>query len=111
MVTGAAVFAASIAPTEEVVLIAATMSDLDALLLVGVELALMRAFVYWVGFRGGSDAGDGFWSAFGRFTVVGYVLALAVSAYLLWSFGRFEATGLPPAMIQTAALGLPASLG
>lgn len=110
MVAGAAVFAANIAPTEEVVLIAAKMTELDALILVAVELALMHAFVYAVGFKGGSES-PGFAAAFARFTVVGYAIAVLVSSYLLWSFGRFDDTGLLPVAVQTIVLALPASLG
>lgn len=110
MAAGAVVLAANIAPTEEVVLIAAKMSDEEALLLVGFEIALMHGFVYSVGFRGGShDAG--FWAPFTRFTLVGYAIALLVSGYVLWSLGRFDGTGLLPIVVQTVVLALPASIG
>lgn len=108
MAAGAVVFAANIAPTEEVVLIAAMMSELDALLLVVVEVAVMHAFVYTVGFRGGSRSS---WGAFWRFTVVGYAIALLVSAYVLWSLGRFDGVGALPVVVQSIVLALPASIG
>lgn len=110
MAAGAVVFAANIAPTEEVVLIAAKMSELDALLLIAVELAIMHAFIYTVGFAGGSRAATPA-SAFLRFTVVGYAIASLVSAYVLWSFGRFDATGVLPIVVQTVVLTLPACIG
>jgi uncharacterized membrane protein len=59
MGAGAAVFAANVAPTEEVVLVAAKITSLDALLLVAVELVLMHLFVYFVDFKGGSAAENG----------------------------------------------------
>lgn len=111
MAAGAVVFAANIAPTEEVVLVAGKLSEIDATLVVVIELALMHGFVYGVGFRGGAASPDGFWSAFVHFTVVGYVIAFGVSAYLLWSFGRFDGTGSIAAVMQTVVLALPASLG
>ena len=111
MTAGAAVFAANVAPTEEVVLIAGKISEFAVVALVIVELAVMHAFVYALDFRGGSQHEGALWSAFARFTVVGYVIAFAVSTYLLWSFGRFDGTGLLPALMQTVVLCLPASVG
>jgi putative integral membrane protein (TIGR02587 family) len=111
VMAGAAVFSASIAPTEEVVLLAAKMSELNALLLIALSLTVMHGFVYSVGFRGGSPSPGGFWTVFGGHTVVGYVVALAISGYLLWTFGRFEGLALQPVLAQTLVLGLPASIG
>ncbi len=111
MAAGAVVFAANIAPTEEVVLVAAKMSELDALLLVAVELLLMHAFVYFVDFKGGAASAEGVGAAFLHFTVVGYVIAFLLSAYLLWSFGRFDETGLLAGLMQIVVLALPATLG
>lgn len=110
MAAGAVVFVANIAPTEEVVLIAAKMTEFNVVLLVAVELALMHGFVYAVGFKGGWRS-RGFWTEFAQFTIVGYVIAALVSAYVLWSFGRFDGTGLLPVVVQTVVLTLPASLG
>ncbi|MCI2240002.1 TIGR02587 family membrane protein [Paenibacillus sp. TRM 82003] len=111
MCAGATVLCANIAPTEEVVLIAARMTPLHGVALVVLELALMHAFVHGVGFKGGSPSRPGFISVFFRFTVIGYVVATAVSAYLLWTLGRYDGTGLLPALMQVVVLALPASLG
>lgn len=108
---GAAVFSASVAPTEEVVLLAAKMSDLNALLLVALSLAVMHGFIYGFGFEGGSPSPGGFWRTFTRHTVVGYAVALVLSAYLLWTFGRFEGLTLQSIVAETLVLGLPASVG
>lgn len=108
---GAAVFCANIAPTEEVVLLAAKMSEPHALALVALSLAVMHGFVYGLGFKGGSASPGGFWAVFLGDTVVGYVVALAVSAGLLWTFGRFEGLGVEPMLVQTLVLALPASVG
>lgn len=111
MVAGAVVFATNVAPTEEVVLLAAKMSEIEGLLLVALELALMHGFVYGVGFKGGSQSSRGFWPAFRDFTLVGYAVALAVSGYMLWSLGRFDGTGALPVVTETIVLALPASVG
>lgn len=109
MTAGAVVFASNIAPTEEVVLLAAKMSDLQALLLALLSLGLMHGFVYGAGFAGG-EAGGGLRSAM-TLTLPGYVIALAVSAFLLWTFGRFDDTALLAATVESVVLALPASIG
>jgi uncharacterized membrane protein len=43
--------------------------------------------------------------------VVGYLIALLVSAYVLWTFGRFEDTAWLIYLRQTVVLGFPAALG
>jgi uncharacterized membrane protein len=46
-----------------------------------------------------------------RFTVVGYAVALLVSAYVLWTFGRFEGEALDSVVMQAMVLAFPAALG
>ncbi len=53
----------------------------------------------------------GFWPVFAGHTVVDYVIALAVSGYLLWTLGRFDGLALQPVLAQTLVLGLPAGVG
>lgn len=110
MLAGAVVFAANLAPTEEIVLLAATMTPWHTLAVIGVRLALMHVFVCVVRFGGQEDA-EGPLQAFATFTVVGYAVALSVSAYLLWTLGRFEDTGLLMVVTEAVVLALPASLG
>lgn len=111
MTAGVVVFVSSIAATEEVVLLAAKMSALDALGLAAFTLVVMHGFVYAFEFKGSPPARGGFGRAFLAFTVVGYVLALAVSAYLLWTFGRYSGTGLQASVLQMVVLALPGGLG
>lgn len=111
MFAGAVVFSTNIAPTEEVVLLAGMMQPGHGVALVALELVVMHGFVYGVDFAGGSQSAGGFWRVFLLFTVVGYVIALGVSAYLLWTFGRFDGTGLRAAVTETVVLALPASVG
>lgn len=111
MAAGAVVFAANIAPTEEVVLLAAKMGAWHPVALVVLCLVLMHGFVYSVGFRGQEPAVGGVLRSFLTLTVVGYVIALVVSAYLLWTFGRFDGVGAAMAVTEAVVLALPASLG
>jgi putative integral membrane protein (TIGR02587 family) len=113
MAVGALFLAANVAPTEEMILIAHKMSHEAVLLLCAVSLACMHAFVFAVEFRGEATLPPGvpFWSAFARFTVLGYVVALGISAYVLWTFGRFDGTAPEQAMKETMVLGFPSAIG
>lgn len=113
MATGALFLAFNLAPTEEMVSIAFKLTNPAAVVLMAASLVAMHTFVYAVSFRGrpqdhrrASPA-----SVFLRFTVTGYVLALAISGYMLWTFGRLEGVALAPALQAIAVLGLPAAIG
>lgn len=113
MVAGAIFLAFNVAPTEEMILIAFRMSAWHAIVMIVVSLGMMHAFVHSVGFHGTHSAPEGVpeWSVFLRFTVVGYALALVVSAYVLWTFGRFDSGGQALLAMETVVLAFPASLG
>ncbi|MGY1847428.1 TIGR02587 family membrane protein [Blastococcus sp. SYSU DS1021] len=111
MLAGAVVFAANIAPTEEVVLMAARTSILGTLALVVLSLAVMHGFVYAVGFSGQERSTGGFVRSFLTLTVVGYAVALLVAGYVLWTFGRFDGAGPAVVVGQCVVLAFPASIG
>lgn len=114
MAVGALFLAFNVAPTEEMILIAYRMTEWHAAALMIVSLTIMHAFVYAVEFRGQEASippGTPFWSVFLRFTVVGYAVALLISLYVLWTFGRTEGTSVEEIMITTVVLGFPAALG
>jgi putative integral membrane protein (TIGR02587 family) len=113
MVTGALFLAFNLAPTEEIIAIAYQMSAWHAMALALVALALMHAFVYAVEFRGqhARPADTSIAVVFLRYTIVGYALALLVSLYVLWTFGRLDAISIHPAMSAVVVLTFPASLG
>jgi putative integral membrane protein (TIGR02587 family) len=112
MAVGAVFLAFNLAPTDEIVQVAVRISSAKAILLMLASLALMHAFVYSLAFRGQHDAGGASASSlFLRFTVVGYAVALLLSAYMLWSFGRLDGLSLLAALKSTMVLGLPAALG
>ncbi|MGV3484497.1 MAG: TIGR02587 family membrane protein [Planctomycetaceae bacterium] len=113
MIAGALFLAFNVAPTEEVMLIAFMMTVAHAAALLLISVAIMHAFVYVVKFKGQEriPAEQSHWQVFFRFTVVGYALALIVSFYCLWIFGRTEETALDEVLMTTVVLGFPASLG
>lgn len=113
MGAGALFLGLNVAPTEEVALIAMRMSPWHQLALIAVSLATMHAFVYWLGFHGteapeveGHPVGT-----FLRFTLVGYALVLALSLYMLWTFGRLDGLSPPEASAIAVVLAFPGSVG
>lgn len=112
MAAGALYFSFNVAPIEEMLLIAYKMTPLMGLLLVGVSLGVLHAFVFEIGFYGRRKPEiDGFWPLFLRYTIVGYALALVVSACVLWMFERFAGLDLASGVLVTVVLGFPAALG
>jgi putative integral membrane protein (TIGR02587 family) len=113
MVVGALFLAFNVAPTEEMELISYMMNPWLGIVTVLLSLAILHIFVYEVDFRGEHKrpAEMGFWTLFLRFTVVGYALVLLVCLYLLWSFGRLDATSITAALTMTIVLAFPGTLG
>jgi putative integral membrane protein (TIGR02587 family) len=113
MAVGALFLAFNLAPTDEMVLIGYMMTPGHALALTAVSLVGMHAFVYALEFRGQEAAPPGTppWSVFLRFTVVGYAVALVISAYVLWTFGRLDDTGWAETVTAVVVLGFPAAIG
>lgn len=113
MAVGAIFLAFNMAPTEEMLLIALRMTEWHAIVLVLGSLACVHAFVYGVAFRGeeGRAGGAPRHHLFLRYSLVGYVLACAISAWVLWVFGRLDGLALLPALKTVIVLGFPAGLG
>ncbi len=113
MLVGALFFALNLAPTDEMFLISLQFTPWHGLALMAVSLVVIHAFVYRLEFRGQEERPEDatFWGLFYRFTVVGYAIALGMSLYTLWAFGRTD--GLAPAQIamMVVVLGFPASVG
>jgi putative integral membrane protein (TIGR02587 family) len=109
---GAVLFAANVAPTEEIALIGIELSG-PRLALVGlVTMALGALILFYSDFRGAKQ-----WSRVEgvggmlRGTVITYAVGLATSAVILWLFGRFDGVGLAAMVGQTVALAVAATLG
>lgn len=112
MIVGAILLSMTLAATEEMILIAYQMTEWHAIALVLFTLAIMHGFVYAVKHQRGETAShESFMSVFARFTVVGYAVALLVSAYILWTFGRMDGTGTEETVKAVVVLGFPAALG
>ena len=113
MAVGALFLGFNIAPTEETVLIAYTMSPWHGIGLVLLSLSLMHGFVFALGFKGGSELTPDTpaWSAFIRFTAPGYVIAASISFYVLWTFGRIDAASIDVTLMAVVVLAFPSAIG
>ncbi|MFN3515070.1 MAG: TIGR02587 family membrane protein [Phenylobacterium sp.] len=113
MLVGAVYLAFNVAPTEEMTLIAHKMSPHQALALIAASLAILHLIVYRLGFPGEGSRlrRGGFAGTFLAFTAPGYAIAIAISLYALWTFGRLDGTSLSAAAAMTAVLAFPAALG
>jgi putative integral membrane protein (TIGR02587 family) len=109
MAAGALFFAFNVAPTEEMILIGFMMTPWHAVALIAASLVALHALVFTVGF-GGQESHEGHLRAFAHFTLAGYGLALMVSLYILWTFGRLDG-GLTDTVRSVIVLGFPAALG
>lgn len=109
MAAGALFLAFNVAPTEEMILIGFKMSAWHALALVLASLVVLHALVFTVGFAG-QEQHESHARAFAHFTLVGYGIALLVSLYVLWTFGRLDG-GLSDTVRAVAVLSFPAALG
>jgi putative integral membrane protein (TIGR02587 family) len=109
---GAVLFAANVAPTEEIVQIGIELSGWQ---LAGVGLASMvlaALILYFSDFYGAHRwaRAEGLVGML-RGTVITYAVALAASAGILWLFGRFDGMGTPAIVGQTVALGVASAIG
>ncbi len=111
---GAAFIGFSIAPTEEVPMLAAEMGYWHELALMGLSLAISYAIVFESGFdpRASQQGGQALFQRPITETVVAYVLSLLASLLALYLFDRVElGDPLPYVVSQTLVLGLPAAVG
>ncbi len=113
MIIGVIFLTMSIAPTEEMILIAFRMTYWHAFALAIGTLIMMYAVVYAVKFRGQEKTPEGvsFVSIFVRYTVVGYAVVLLVCLYLLWTFGRTNGMSVDEIVKAAIVLGFPGALG
>lgn len=113
MAVGALFLAFNVAPTEEMLLIASRMTPWHGLALALASLIVMHGFVYAASFRGAPDRPEGSsrLALFFRYTVPGYAIALVVSTYVLWTFGRYDGHTASSMVMQAVVLGFPASIG
>lgn len=113
MMVGAIFLALSMAPTDEMMLIAYMMTPFHVLALIVLSVLLMHAFVHAVESSGKAyvPAGTSFWSVLLRITIPGYVIALLISAVILWAFERTDTCGPATLVSSVVVLGFPAAIG
>ena len=109
---GAVLIAANVAPTEEILLLAAEMQTMQLVGTMTVSILFAASLLYLSDFTGSGRFAD----ERGPFGVVHgsaitYAAALLVSAGLLWFFGRFAHNGAALNAAQCVVLGLAATLG
>jgi putative integral membrane protein (TIGR02587 family) len=111
-VCGAVLFAANVAPTEEIVLIGVELSGYQLAVLGLATMALAALILFYSDFRGARRVvrADGFGSVL-RGGVITYAVGLATSAVILWLFGRFDGAGVTAIVGQCVALGVAATIG
>ena len=112
MCIGALFLGLNVAPTEEMVLISYKMTEWHAVALIALSIIVMHGFTYALEFSGTAPMPErGRWAAFFFFTVVGYAIAICVSLYVLWTFGRTQDASWTQIMITATVLGFPAAVG
>lgn len=109
---GAVLFAANVAPTEEILLIAVEISDLRLIALALLSFAIGALILFFSEFRKSSrySPTETHWQKFAG-SVITYATALVASAAILWFFGRFDGVSAEIALSQIVVLGFPATLG
>ena len=109
-ILGAILIGSSVAPTEEIIMIAVQSPTWAVLAIALLSFLISLGIVAYVGFKGAGDdtifAGGSFGDA-----CVTYGVALLVSAALLWSAGRLGGIGFGAALHYIVYLALPCSLG
>lgn len=109
---GAAFIGLSIAPTDEVPMLASSMSAAWQLVVIAASLTISYVVVFVAGFSGQGERRRqrGLFQHPVTETVVTYLVALAVAGTLLWAFRR-EVVPAPALFTQVVVLGLPAAVG
>jgi putative integral membrane protein (TIGR02587 family) len=108
-VCGAVLFAANVAPTEEIVMIGIELSGYQLAVLGLSTMALGTLILFYSDFRGAVRV-EGFPGVL-RGAVITYAVGLMASAVILWLFGRFDGAGTGPILGQTVALAVASTLG
>lgn len=113
MVAGAVFLGFNFAPTQETIVIAADMTEIHLIALLITSILLMHAIVYAANLRGtpGEPKGTRQRRLFFRSTLMGYMISLAISAYILWTFGRADGAAFSGFVTEIIILAFPSSLG
>lgn len=113
MAVGALFLSLNVAPTEEILLISYKMTPVHALALILLSILIMHGFVYAVSFKGTHELSEEtpWWHALFRFTLPGYMVAVLISIYVLWTFERLDDTALTQVLMSVIVLSFPGAIG
>ena len=114
MAVGALYLCSSLASTEEMMLIAHKMSPWQIAALMVFSLVMMLLFDEYAAEEdlGRATASDrAAWPVSLAMTSIGYIVALAISLYILWTFGRTDGLPFGQLLKEMIVLGFPAALG
>lgn len=109
---GAVLFAANVAPTEEIIMIATETTSEKLLMIALLSLLIGALILFYVDFSGSQQLikTRGIKNViFGA--VVTYAIALVASGAILWFFGRFDGIAPITCLAETIVLGLASTLG
>ena len=109
-ICGAVLFASSVAPTEEILMIAVGVSNVELLLMIFTSLTLGGIIIYFSEFKGSPKERPGIFKMLVDLAVM-YCLALLVSFAFLWFFGRIQDYSFYIVVAQMLVLGIPAAIG
>jgi putative integral membrane protein (TIGR02587 family) len=111
MLAGALFLSFTVAPTEEIILIAFQMGPWHALVMMLLSMILLHALIYSVGFPGKSRRNGGLGTRLLHHTLPGYAIAFGASLYVLWTFERIEGLHIDQIAMAGVVLAFPASIG
>jgi uncharacterized membrane protein len=105
-------FAANVAPTDEIVLVAHSISAWRLIGLALLSIALSGLILFYSEFRGSKRfAAKAGTMHIVSMTAVSYVIALLASLTILWFFGRLDGEPIITVVGQTVVVGVAAALG
>jgi putative integral membrane protein (TIGR02587 family) len=107
MAVGAIFLSLNVAPTDEVEIIAATISPAMAIVLACISLLSVGVVLAVVD----PDTSHATWICRLRRAFAGYGMCLALATFILWCFGRLDGMALAEATESVIVLGFPAALG
>lgn len=112
MSVGALFLAFNVAPTEEMILIAFQMTTWQSAALMTLSLGLLLVTIQAVGLPGRDEARRRHPAhTFLAFALPGYGIAILLSVFVLWVFGRFDGMSATVAANMVIVLGFPAAMG
>lgn len=113
MAAGALFFSFNLSPTEEMILLAFKMNEMNLIALMLISLTIMHSFVYYIEFHGKEKIpGDSNpFAVFLKYTLTGYSVVLIMSFYILWTFGRTDALSTGQLLKVIIVLAFPGSIG